>query len=143
LAIADDAGEEWAKRARKAAKTSSAGESSNDDGSAGVRLLAALRDVFGDADQLPTAMILAALNAEDHEAGFARWNDGAGIEARNLARLLRPFGVRRAQLWVAGENVKGYRRDDLTDSFARSLRDPSDGSDRPKVQSQNRPNAMG
>lgn len=47
------------------------------------------------------------------------WHDGKGLRSRDLARRLRPFGVRSKTVKVAGDSLKGYHRDDLEDAWAR------------------------
>ena len=89
LAIADLAGGDWPARARKAARVLS--EEAAEDDADGMRLLADLRDVFGDADKRCTETILAAL----HGIAEAPWGDWSGqaLNARDLAKLLKPYGV--------------------------------------------------
>ena len=62
------------------------------DTTLGARLLADLRDVFGDADAMHGETILAAL----HKLPEEPWSDyfGRPMNARDMAKLLRPYGVR-------------------------------------------------
>jgi hypothetical protein len=135
LAIADDAGEEWAEEARAAAATLSGAGRADAPTSHGTTLLAKLRELFADADQLSTATILAAVN-EDDELPFGAWRDGEGLAPHALAKLLRPYGVRPLAIWVVDHTVRGYRREDFKDSFARYLAKPSARSARTPSQSQ-------
>jgi hypothetical protein len=64
LAIADEAGAEWSRRARVAAVTLVT-LSKQSTPSLGIKLLADLRQVFGNAEQLATETILAALHSLD------------------------------------------------------------------------------
>lgn len=73
LAIADQAGGSWAKRARRVAVELSTGES-RDDESQGVRLLADIRRVFADADKISSRELLDALIADDE----GPWGDVRG-----------------------------------------------------------------
>lgn len=122
VAIADLAGNGWPDRARKAlvavfkeAHDAQAAES------LGTVLLGDVRDAFGDADRIATAELLALLNELD-ERPWGGWNDGAGLKARNLAGMLRRFGVRSLTIRLDDERTaKGYKREDLEDAWARYL----------------------
>jgi hypothetical protein len=58
----------------------------------------------------------------------APWGDyyGKPMNARDLARLLKPYGVSSVDVKVDGTNRKGYRREHLHDSWTRYL-PPADG----------------
>lgn len=123
LAIADLAGGDWPERARAAAVALSTED--NDDGaSRGALLLGAIRDAMGDADVIATVDLLEKINGND-ELPFGGWNDGKGLDARGLARMLKPYGVKRATVRVGDRTPKGYRRADLENAWARWL--PSNG----------------
>ena len=121
IAIADLAGGDWPGRARKAAVGLS-GSGSAADGTLGERLLADLRDVFGDADTMHGESILKGL----HKISEAPWNDyfGRELNARDLAKLLRPYGVRSLDVKVDGVTRRGYRREHLHDPWTRYLSPP-------------------
>lgn len=118
LAIADLAGAGWPQRAREAAVIL-AGDFDDEEQSRGVRLLADLRAVLV-TESMATADLLAALNGID-EAPWSAWSDGNGINARNLARLLRPYEVKPRNVRTASGQAKGYSRDDLLDAWSRYL----------------------
>jgi hypothetical protein len=65
--------------------------------SPGVRLLAALHEIFnpaaGPADFMPTDTIIRCL-LERRDEPWHRWHKGAPITREGLANLLRPYGVR-------------------------------------------------
>jgi hypothetical protein len=117
VAIADAAGSHWPSRARQAALSLTADDDT--DTSLGARLLADLRDVFGDADALHTETIRDAL----HKISEAPWGDyfGRPVTARDMAKLLRPYGVASADVKIGGINRKGYRREHLHDAWTRYL----------------------
>jgi Protein of unknown function (DUF3631) len=126
LAIADAAGGHWPELARTACVALVAAASVTDSQSLGVRLLADLRDVFGDRDAMSTEAILSAL----HNMEEAPWADlrGKPLNARGLASRLHEYGVRSrdvriqedATFGMTTERVlKGYRREDLHDVWAR------------------------
>jgi hypothetical protein len=71
-AVADLAGGDWPERARQACKVLTGAESERDDASSGVRLLADLKAIFGEADGLYTKTILTRL----HDLEEAPWATG-------------------------------------------------------------------
>jgi hypothetical protein len=122
IAIADLAGGDWPARARDAAATMTQAEAlQEEDTSAGVRLLADLRQVFtaADAEALYTSTILETL----HRLEDAPWGDWYGhpLATRELARLLRPYQVESKNIREHGTGAprKGYVRADLHDAWAR------------------------
>ena len=117
LAIADLAGGEWPTRARAAALDLSAGMDIEDD-TAGVRLLADLQTIFGDAGAKSTVDLLSDLNALD-DAAWPGFHKGAGIKARDLGRLLRPYGIRSTTIRVGMVTPKGYARSGFEDCWSR------------------------
>lgn len=121
IVVADLADGHWPRRARQAA-TALVAASKATAATSGVRLLADLRDVFtrSGARQMSTIDIIAALNGIE-EAPWGSYSDGRGVGPRDLARLLRPYGVSPRTLRDGGRTGKGYRADDLADPWARYL----------------------
>ena len=123
LAIADEAGGEWPARARHAAVSLLTGEHRDDAESLGVRLLRDIRWAFeeADAERMRTTDILTALNKRDD----APWGSlrGEALDARGLARLLKPYGVIPKKLRERdGEGTfRGYERASFEDAWARYL----------------------
>ena len=125
LAIADLAGGEWSKRAREAALEL---EIDRDEPSEEIRLFAALRDVWGKAEEWTSKSLCAALVT--HPSG--EWADFRGkgpISQVQLAALLRPFGIRPIHnlhpTRRADENQGGYRRAQFENAWARLLQKPT------------------
>ena len=119
LAIADAAGEHWPKRARVAAVTLVAAAADREP-SLGIRLLSDLRDIFGQAEQMTTAVVLERLT----KLPEAPWNElkGKPLNDRGLAVRLRQYGVKSRTLNLGGESrSKGYVREDLHDVWKRYL----------------------
>src|SRR5262249_52600997 len=124
IAIGDLAGEEWARRAREAAILVVKGRVA-DDQSIGVRLLADLKAAIGDRDRRPTEMLLERLNAMD-ESPWGGWNGGQGMNARDLAKRLKPYGIAPKVIKMPdGSTPRGYLRSDFADAWSRYLRDAS------------------
>lgn len=116
LAVADVADGGWGGRARAACQAL-AGESVSRAASLGVRLLADLREVFGNDDRLSTATILDRLHGMEE----APWSDlrGRPLDARGLARMLGDYGIASATVRIGDKTPKGYRREDLHDTWQR------------------------
>jgi hypothetical protein len=122
LAVADLAGGGWPAAGRAACVAFVSG-SRDDTASLGVRLLADLRDVFGDAAALATVERLERLHAID-EAPWGDWY-GKPLDDRGLARRLRPYGIGSTKVRIGEASVRGYRRNDLWDAWSRYLPTPS------------------
>jgi hypothetical protein len=123
VAIADLAGDAWGKRARDAlCAVAACGRAEIVEESRGVALLSDVRDavpLLG--SRLATSQLLERLNGLD-ERSWGGWNDGRGMTARNLARILKPFGIYSRDIRIGDRaGIKGYRAEDLSDAFARYL----------------------
>jgi hypothetical protein len=125
LAIAEEAGEPWAARARRSALALAVG-TDGDEASLGVLLLGDIRTVFDarQAERIATTDLIRAL-AEIEESPWGEWwldkDDEPGRSApRRLAQLLRPFGVRSKDVRTNGSK-KGYKREDFLDAWERFL----------------------
>jgi hypothetical protein len=118
LAIADLARGEWPTQARKAALELNAARVDADP-SLGIALLRDIRAVFDEADALATEELLKRLV----ELEESPWGDlrGKPLDARGLARRLKPYDVRPDNVRVGEEVRKGYRRGDLHDAWTRYL----------------------
>ena len=121
LAIADEVGGEWPERSRRAAVALLTGEEREDAESLGVRLLRDVRGVFDEkgSDRLSTGKLLEALHVMEE----APWGSlrGEALEARGLARLLKPYGVKPEKLREGEDTFRGYRRASFEDAWVRYL----------------------
>jgi putative DNA primase/helicase len=123
LAIADQAGGAWPKRARATALLlSGARTDAVETGDAGVQLLADVRGVFAehDLDKTTTKALLSSL-AEMEGRPWAEWNRGRPLTARQLGALLGRFGIKPGTIRVGDATPKGYLLADLIDAFGRYL----------------------
>jgi hypothetical protein len=123
LAIADAAGAEWPTLARTALVVL-AGEAEGDDDELGVRLLADVRTIFEllqkTDGEVTTKAILEELYARE-ESPWKKLPKGDPLDARGLARLLKPFSVRPKEVRVGDVVLRGYRVSDFSDPFERYL----------------------
>ena len=117
VAIADLAGGDWPALARTAASvfTAEADEDAIDE-SLSVRLLADLRDVFDGHSEMSSADLVAGLR----RVASAPW-DAFDFKQRDLARWLHPSGCKPDRIRPDGTQVRGYRLEDLQDSFDRYI----------------------
>ena len=123
LAVADVAGGDWPEKARIACVTLC--KSAEDRRvSLGIRLLGDLRILFGEKDSMTSGTLLDLLASEhsglDADAPWAELY-GKPINARKLAELLRPYGIKPRKVKIDGSSLQGYRREDLWDSWRRWL----------------------
>lgn len=126
LAVADAAGGSWPEKARVAAVALVA-DAKRETPSLGVRLLADLRQVFGQAEQLSTETIIAELCALEE----APWSDlrGKALDPRRMSKLLSEYQIKSTTVRIGGTTPKGYRRQDLHDAWERYLGEaPGEGA---------------
>lgn len=117
VAVADAAGGRWPGLARDACRAMTDEAAGDTEGSMSERLLADLRGVFGENRAMWTAEIIERLAHLDE----APWADyyGQRVTDRDVAKLLRPYGVRSREIRLGDVTRKGYRREDLTDAWHR------------------------
>ncbi|MCX4549463.1 DUF3631 domain-containing protein [Streptomyces sp. NBC_01500] len=133
LAVADAAGGTWPERARQACVDLVSAVNEDDRASLGVKLLTDLRDhVFPGTDTVSTIEMLHMLNAMEESP----WGDldGQPLTARILSKTLKEYVTTKNKpisprpLRIAGQVVKGYHRDDLTDAWSRYCPPPPETS---------------
>jgi putative DNA primase/helicase len=124
LAIADDAGGPWPERMRRALMTLFAKRNADDSAAdLATMLLADIREVFGRArtDRLSSGQILCAL-WDLKERPWPEFRNGRALNAAQLAKLLRPFGIRPVTIRLGeNETPKGYYREAFAEAWQRYL----------------------
>lgn len=120
LAIADLAGGNWPKEARRAALAIS-GEK-EDSASTGEELLSDIRDVFDACrkDRLWMKDILEKI-CEDELAPWSSWNRGKPMTVRQFGARLSGFGLRAKPLKIDRVVQKGFERKQFDDAWERYL----------------------
>jgi len=119
IAIADYFGPTWAKIAREAAITFA---NTFHDEDAGVILLSDIRDIFNrtGADRIASVDLITEL-LDIEESGWSEYRGARDDQAprklskAEMARLLRPFGIKPQSIWPARRDAnsksrKGYYR---------------------------------
>lgn len=119
LAIADTLGGHWPAKAR-AAVVELVSEDDGDEAAA-VLLLQDLRDLFErHGSRLSSAGIVKDLEGME-DRPWPEWKAGRPITARQLARLLKPFGIIPCTRRDGPGTFKGYTEDQFRDAWARYL----------------------
>lgn len=120
LTVADAAGGQWPDLARLAA-LALVREGKEQTPSLNVQLLADSQKLFEklEKDQLPTTDLVKELVSLPESP----WADlrGKELDARSLARRLAAYGIKPAQIWIDGVNIRGYRAADFRDAWDRYL----------------------
>ncbi len=123
VAVADQAGGTWPARARRASVLMvTEADEADTDASLGIRLLTDIREAFASttASAMPTKELLERLKLAEESP----W-EAFGLDDRGLARRLRDYRVSSDRVRPDGDKqVRGYRREDFADAFARYLTDP-------------------
>jgi hypothetical protein len=127
LAIGEHVGGDWQDRARGAAKALGAGGDDTDAPSNQEQLLSDIQAAFGNELTIFTEVLLPYLNGLDESPWGAR-RRGEGLDARGLARMLRPFKIKPKSVRVGDEHKKGYHLDQFEDAFGRYLAPPTSGT---------------
>jgi putative DNA primase/helicase len=121
LAIADIAGGDWPRRARDAALALSAAD--EDAETIGIQLLGDIKEVLANVEPIWTEDLLKRLHAMVErpwcEFGRAR----KPISPRQLAGLLKPFGIAARQIWKAEAKVNknGFAAEQFSEAWTRYL----------------------
>lgn len=121
LAVADSAGGDWPTKARTAASVLSGATLDGD--SAKVEVLRDIRSLFAGrlaGREAVGSAELVDLLTEDKVGRWAEFSHGKALTQRQLARLLRPFGITSGTVRVdASSTAKGYHLEAFADAFSR------------------------
>jgi hypothetical protein len=121
------ANSEWGKKAREAALFFLSEDKDLEPTDNSELLLKDIQDIFNneaDKDKRPTAQLLDQLNSMT-EAQWSAFSYGKNLTARDLARLLKPYGIKSQTIRFKDNPVKGYYRSDFEDAWKRHLSNPS------------------
>ena len=123
LAIADQAGGGWPKRARDdlvalfGRRAKEAGTMEN-----GAMLLADIREIFDEIGDThtPSAALVGRLS-EMEERPWPEWRQGKPMTANQLAKALRDYGVGPRSIRCGTAVVRGYKREQFEEVWTRYL----------------------
>lgn len=118
LAIADAASTDWPDRARAAA-SHFAKSSTEETLTAGVELLAHIKEAFGAEQHLATTALLERLHNRDESP----WREirGRPLDGRGLGLRLKGYGIKSKTVRLGDRTAKGYAATDFADSWRRYL----------------------
>jgi hypothetical protein len=116
LAVADQCGGEWQELTRAALTKLFTVSAEPGESSSGTELLRDLRLILKDVDQIGSKEACDLLNGMATRP-WTNWNTLYGINQRDLAKQLKPYGVSTRDIWQDGKSVKGYCRGDLEEAF--------------------------
>ena len=122
FAVAEIAAGEWPARA-EAAFRSLVRTGDIDAQSLGVTLLSDIREVF-DGEEMLSRRLIERLSARE-ESPWKCYDHGKEITMRQLANLLKPYGVHPRDVRLSGEHGRGYRLADFQKPFRSYLTPPS------------------
>lgn len=120
VAIADLAGDDYGERARQDVRELFDTARSDDTPLSAV-LLAHLREEFRrhDGEHVFAEALLDALNSRD-DAPWPRFGrDRDGMTARDLARMLKPYGIEPRTVRIGATTGKGYSRSAFAEAWKR------------------------
>jgi hypothetical protein len=116
IAIGDLAGPTWSSKIRQAAREVALGISRTSHVSPAEELIQLVASVTEQGTFLPTGDLINLLKIQrDHEnrIGWAVWLDNPSVANRQIASMLRPYGIESQQRWLDGENRRGYSAGDF------------------------------
>lgn len=125
-AIAACAGPEWMARCEQAALASSRAAALAED--TGNSLLGDIRSIFHsrEREKISSVELIDAL-IEDADAGWSAYNRGKPVTPRQVAKLLKPYGILPKTVRLGpGNTPKGYDLAQFEDAFARYLHSPAE-----------------
>ena len=123
LAIAELAGGDWPKLAQTAATALSTDAESE---TIKTQLLADIRTAFGTLDQITTKALIESLIADEGKPWGEFTNAGKPITGHAIARLLRDFGIKPADIWFGDASARGYFRSAFKETWDLYLPDNGD-----------------
>ena len=98
------------------------GGMNGDLGEVGAQLLLAIKEIFDETGKgkIWSRDLVNELNQREGEM-WADWRGGNGISQSQLAKQLRPFGIRTQDTWIDNTNRKGYSRESFDEVFVRYI----------------------
>ncbi|MGD0465908.1 MAG: DUF3631 domain-containing protein [Gammaproteobacteria bacterium] len=117
LAIADLAGTEWGIFARSAALKLS---NNIQEESISMELLTDIYEIIKNKDRITTENLLSALRSDQEKRWFT-YERGSPMNARQLSKQLKLFGIRSKSVRFNYDIKKGYTTDQFADVFNRYI----------------------
>jgi putative DNA primase/helicase len=132
FAIAELAGNELAEQLGEAARVIERAKDKTDGGALGIQLLTDIRklfeseneDLLGSSKMVLSSREIVEKLKEDEEAPWFTFAKGKPITQRQLANLLRPFGITSGTVYPnpgSNDHYKGYKRLQFEEAWTRYL----------------------
>ena len=125
FAIAAAVGSSWPINVQTAAEAAVLSREDEEE-SFGVMLLADLRQLFKSHGERLSSTDIAENLAEMEERPWPEFHSGRPITVRQVARLLRPFGIKPKTIRTGANRTKGYLSEQFRDAFERYIPDPAE-----------------
>lgn len=116
IGLGDLAGPKWSSKVRQAAREIALGITHTAHVSPAEDLIQLVASVTQQDAFLPTGDLINLLKIQrDHEnrINWAVWLDNPILATRQIASMLRPYGIESQQRWLDGENRRGYSAGDF------------------------------
>jgi len=111
VSIGDLDGPKWSARLRNASREIALNISRTARISPAEELISLIASVAQPDVFMPTGDLVALLKFQrDHEnkLGWMTWLDNPIVAARQIANILKPYGIESQQRWLDNENRRGY-----------------------------------
>jgi hypothetical protein len=116
VAIGDLAGNVWSAKIRRSAREIALGITRTAHVSPAEELIQLVTSITQVDTFLPTGELINLLKLQrdhDNRLSWAVWLDNPIIATRQIANVLRPYGIESQQKWLSGENRRGYHAGDF------------------------------
>ena len=116
VALGDLAGPVWSSKIRQAAREIALGITRTSHVSPAEELIHLVTALTQQDKFLPTGDLISLLKVQrdfESKIGWATWLDNPIIATRQIANILRPYGIESQQKWMDGENRRGYSAGDF------------------------------
>jgi hypothetical protein len=103
----------------------------DDDECLTIMLLEDIQSIFDEIgkEKIHSEFLVSKLVRLEDRPWSEYWN-GRSITKYNLAKLLKPFGIKPKQTWIGHQNKNGYQLSDFKDAFGRYLPVPANQNSR-------------
>jgi putative DNA primase/helicase len=125
FAIADLAGPEWIEKASRTSLIFSGDSGDSEHISEGGQLLRDIKDIF-DEKKVESIFSEDIVNfLVQREEKWSEYKNFKTITARQIAMILRPYGIQPKQIRIKNTTKKGYQKEKFIDAWNRYVPDQS------------------
>lgn len=120
ICIADIAGGHWPDTVRGIALKQTGNKEDTDYRTLLLQDIKYIFEEYSSLDRISSKTLIHRLTSND-DAPWGEWKRGNPISPRQLAGLLKPYGIASEKIWVDGQQAKGYKKTDFSESWERYL----------------------